>query len=172
MIYFWIPYKHRMCHKLSLWKLSTASSNIYDVAQSENTPSSFPKPCLFSSELFDYCIWNFCMMTFPSILLVIDKRVIPRQLSQFFRETFLGIFTITSLTNRLVSSSSPIWKPCKYYNLKYTSSPWYCVFSSIISTFWAVQIYAGLLCSAMFLISSRTVGLSVRTHCKDHPIPP
>ena len=36
-----------------------------------------------------------CMMTFASILLGIDKRVIPHQLSQFFRETFLGIFTIT-----------------------------------------------------------------------------
>ena len=108
-----IPYKRRMRHKLSLCMLSNAFSKSTKLIYSclchsvhcsmmlrrvkiwSAHPLPFRNPACSLLSCLSIASEILCMMTFASILLGIDKRVIPRQLSQFFREPFLGIFTIT-----------------------------------------------------------------------------
>ena len=122
-----IPYKRRMRHKLSLCMLSNAflkstkliysglchsvhcSMMLRRVKIWSAHPLPFRNPACSLLSCLSIASEILCMMTFASILLGIDKRVIPRQLSQFFREPFLGIFTITPFDRRSVSSSPPMW---------------------------------------------------------------
>ena len=75
-----IPYKRIMRHNMSLWMLSNA----------------------FSKSLIELIYSCLCHSVHDaSILLGMDERVIPCQLSQFFREPLLGIFTITPFDQSL-----------------------------------------------------------------------
>ena len=122
-----IPYKRRMRHKLSLCMLSNAFSKSTKLIYSclchsvhcsmmlrrvkiwSAHPLPFRNPACSLLSCLSIASEILCMMTFASILLGIDKRVIPRQLSQFFlRNHFWGSLRLHPLTSRLASSSPPI----------------------------------------------------------------